>query len=221
MPSSKELPKVYIPRAFHETSQPYIRDFIRQHAFATLVSSDNERPLATHVLLDLQEKTAASWVLAGHMAKANPQWRTFQSHRELLAIFSGPHAYVSAGWYSIKSAPTWNYINVHAYGVPRIIEDHAELYGLLKRLVDNQEQYSRDKSRYTIESLPKDILESMMDGIVGFEIAVTKIDAAVKLSQNRSSEDYQTIVEKLRERGDHGSAEVADEMTLRGPGGRT
>jgi transcriptional regulator len=142
----KGASQVYIPRHFNEASQSYTEDFIRKHAFATPISSDDGRPLATHVLLDLH-KTAAGWVLAGHIAKANPQWRTFQPGRELLAIFSGPHAYVSAGWYSIKSAPTWNYINVHVYGVPRTIEDHAELYELLERLVDNQERYSREESR--------------------------------------------------------------------------
>jgi transcriptional regulator len=215
---SRRSAQVYIPRQFQETDQSFIEAFIRRHAFATLISADEGRPLATHLLLDLQTIATAGWVLAGHIAKANPQWRTFQSGRELLAIFSGPHAYVSAGWYSILSAPTWNYVNVHVYGIPRTVEDHAELYELLKRLVDSQERRSDKESRYAIESMPGEMRDSMMEGIVGFEIAVTRIEAAAKLSQNRSPKDYQKIVEKLRERGDHESAEIAAEMMRRGRG---
>jgi transcriptional regulator len=208
---------VYIPRNFKETKQTYIEDFIRRHAFAALISSDNGRPVGSHLLLDLLERAAQSLVLVGHMAKSNPQWKTFKENQEVLAIFSGPHAYVSAGWYSIKSAPTWNYVNVHVYGLPRIIEDKVELYGLLKRLVDKQEQHSPAETRYQIESLPKDILEEMMGGVIGFEIVVTKIEAAAKLSQNRSNRDHTNIIDRLRDRGDHKSAEIAEEMLRRRP----
>jgi transcriptional regulator len=149
------------------------------------------------------------------MAKANPQWRTFDATREVLAIFHGPHSYVSAGWYSIKSAPTWNYINIHVYGVPRIIENHAELYGLLKRLVDWQERRNSEATRYKIEGLPKDVLENMMASTVGFEIEVTKIEAAAKLSQNRNPKDIENIITKLKERGETGGIEVAKEMEIR------
>ena len=135
-----------------------------------------------------------------------------------MAVFGGPHTYVSAGWYSIKSAPTWNYINVHVYGLPRIIDNHEELYHLLKRLVDRQEQHNSEGTKYRIESLPKDILESTMGSIIGFEIKVTKVEAAAKLSQNRSPRDYQNIIDRLNERGDHDSIEVAKEMALRRPG---
>ena len=208
---------MYIPRNFKETNQAYIETFIRKHGFATLISSDDGRPVATHLLLDLPERTESNLVLDGHMAKSNPQWKTFREDKEVLAIFNGPHSYVSAGWYSIKSAPTWNYINVHVYGLPRIIDNHEELYDLLKRLVDGQEQQNSEGTMYRIENLPKDILESMMGSIIGFEIKVTKVEAAAKLSQNRSSADYQNIIDRLNERGDHESVEVAKEMMLRRP----
>ena len=213
----KGVPKVFVPHSFNETNQSYIEDFIRKHAFATLISSDNGRPVATHLLLDLEEGPSSRLALSGHMAKANPQWRTFRDDREVLSIFNGPHTYVSASWYSIKSAPTWNYVNVHVYGLPRIINDNVELYGLLKRLVDKQEQQSPADTRYRIESLPNDVLESMMGAVVGFEITVTKIEAAAKLSQNRNAQDYRNIIEKLEVRGDPESLEVAKEMILRMP----
>jgi transcriptional regulator len=211
------VPKVFVPHSFSETNQSYIEDFVRKHAFATLISSDAGRPVATHLLLDLKEGASPSLVLCGHMAKANPQWKTFRDDREVLSIFNGPHTYVSASWYSIKSAPTWNYVNVHVYGLPRIVNDNVELYGLLKRLVDKQEQQSPSDTRYSIEGLPNDVLESMMGAVVGFEITVTKIDAAAKLSQNRNAKDYRNIIEKLEVRGDPESTEVAKEMMLRLP----
>jgi transcriptional regulator len=213
----KGAPKVYVPRNFKEMDQSYVENFIRKHGFATLISSDDDRPVATHLLLDLPEGTAPSLVLDGHMAKANPQWKTFRDDKEVLAIFSGPHTYVSAGWYSIKSAPTWNYINVHVYGLPRVIDNQEELSELLKRLVDRQEQHNSESTRYRIESLPKDILENMMGSIIGFEIKVTKVEAAAKLSQNRSPKDYDNIIDRLNERGDHESVEVAKEMARRRP----
>ena len=206
---------MYIPPNLQERNQAYIKTFIRKHEFATLTSSEDGRPVATHLLLDLPERTESNLVLDGHMAKSNPQWKTFREDKEVLAIFNGPHSYVSAGWYSIKSAPTWNYINVHVYGLPRRIDDREELYDLLKRLVDGQEQHNSEGSRYRIESLPKDILENLMGSIVGFRIKVTKVEAAAKLSQNRSSGDYQNIIDRLNERGDHESVEVAKEMALR------
>jgi transcriptional regulator len=209
---------VYVPRHFRETDSEYIRNFITRHSFATLVSSDAARPVAAHVLMDIREADDSKLILSGHVARANPLWKTFGPNKEVLVIFSGPHAYVSAGWYSIKSAPTWNYINVHLYGVPRLIEERVQLYRLLKRLVDGQEKHSPDETRFRIEDLPEDTLDAMMNGIVGFEIEVTGVEAAAKLSQNRSAADYDTIIGKLLQRGDQGSLDVAREMQLRRPG---
>ncbi len=208
---------MYVPVHFREADPTYIKNFISRHAFATLVSSDDVRPMATHLLMDVRETADSKMILAGHIARSNPLWKTFGSGREVLAVFSGPHAYVSAGWYSIKSAPTWNYINVHVYGLPRLIQERAELYDLLKRLVDGQERNEPEADRYRIEDLPGNTLETMMASIVGFEIEVTEVAAAAKLSQNRSARDYDTIMEKLIKRGDHGSVDVAREMQLRRP----
>ena len=154
-------------------------------------------------------------VLTGHMARANPQWKTFTADREVLALFEGPHAYVSAAWYSVQSAPTWNYITVQAYGTVQLVEDKNELYTLLKDLVDKQESYSPVHQRYQIESLSPDILESMMNAIVGFKMKVSKVESAAKLSQNRNGKDYANIISKLHEHGDADSEAIAKEMELR------
>jgi transcriptional regulator len=149
------------------------------------------------------------------MSRENPQWRSFDPGREVLAIFQGPHSFVSAGWHSVKSAPTWNYISVHAYGRPRIVEERGELFATLKRLADSQEKGFPESSRYTIESLPCDLFDGMMNGVVGFRITVTPVEAAAKLSQNRSAHDYQTIIDRLKAEETPGALAFAQEMERR------
>ena len=206
---------MYIPHSFKETDQELIAAFLKEHGFATLVSTDGGRPVATHLLLETRRLDVGRLVLSGHMSRENPQWKTFDSATEILAIFQGPHSYVSAAWYSVQSAPTWNYISVHAYGLPRIIEDRDELRSLLKRLVDSQEGAYPADGRYTIESLPEEVLQGMMNGVVGFEVMVTRIEAAAKMSQNRNAGDFQNIIDKLKAREDAGSRDVAAEMERR------
>jgi transcriptional regulator len=208
---------MYVPRSFQESDPAFIRRFLRTHAFATLVTSDGKAPVATHLLLETREDGSSGLVLSGHMSRQNPQWKTFRPGTEALAIFQGPHAYVSASWYSVPSAPTWNYLNVHAYGIPSLIEGRSELFALLKRLVDWQEEATPAESRYTIESLSPDHLADMMNAIVGFQIAVTRIEGAAKLSQNRDARDYDATIRKLEERGDAASRDVAAEMERRRP----
>ena len=209
---------MYVPGHFVEKDPDRIRELIRRHAFATLVTWDGQRPVATHLLMRLQETPSAGaqgLTLVGHMARANPQWKSFDSAAEVLAIFQGPHAYVSASWYSIQSAPTWNYVTAHVYGTPLIVSDRAELYQLLKDLVDSQEEASPENGHYRLESMPDDLLQNMMSAIVGFKINVTRIECAAKLSQNRSERDHARIISKLKERGDPDSLSVARAMEKR------
>jgi transcriptional regulator len=206
---------MYIPRLFRETDPAFIRRFLQGHGFATLVSYDGEKPIATHLLLETRERGESQFLLSGHLSRENPQWRSLDPEKEVLAVFQGPHSYVSAGWYTVASAPTWNYVSAHVYGRPRLIEERTELFALLKRLVDGQEAKYGESSRYRIESLPEDILQGMMNGIVGFEIAVTRIETAVKVSQNRNAEDRRTIIDKLKEDGSAGSLGIAQEMERR------
>jgi transcriptional regulator len=206
---------MYVPRQFRESDPAFIRDFLQRHGFATLVSSDNGIPVATHLLLETRELGDSRLVLSGHMSRENPQWRNLDPQKDVLAIFQGPHSYVSAGWYTVKSAPTWNYVSVHVYGRPRLIDDRGELFAMLKRLVDSQEGTYQEASRYTVESLPDELLQGMMNGIVGFQITVTRVEAAAKLSQNRSAQDFQTIIDKLKNEEAPGSLEIAQEMERR------
>ena len=209
---------MYVPRNFVEDDPARVSAFVRHHPFGTLVTWDGHRPIASHLPMLLQEPAGAPRMLVGHLARANPQWKSFEPGREALAIFQGAHTYVSAAWYSVPSAPTWNYTSVHVYGTPAIIDDRQELHHLLEQLVDSQEAASAEAERYRLETLPEPLRESMMDAIVGFRITVTRVEAAVKLSQNRSEADQARIIEKLLQRGDADSRSVAREMEKRGPG---
>jgi len=110
-------------------------------------------------------------------------------------MFQGPHAYISPAWYETHpSVPTWNYAVVHAYGVARIVEDHATLHHMLEMLVDTHEAAFAQPWRM---ELPHDYLDKMMRAIVGFEIEITRLEGKLKLSQNRSEHDQQRVVAAL------------------------
>ena len=125
------------------------------------------------------------------MARANPQWQDFaklaDGGGEALVIFQGPHAYVSPNWYGPGAAvPTWNYVAVHAYGPPQIMDDPARVRALLDRLVRVQETDSQ--TPWSMASQEDEYIERMMRGIVAFEIPVTRLEAKAKLSQNKELE---------------------------------
>lgn len=201
---------MYTPKLYREDDRLKILEFLRQNEFATLVTYDGEKPTASHLLMEVVENGENLFV-NGHMSRANSQWKTFEKNDEVLVIFQGPHTYISPTWYNHVNVPTWNYQAVHIYGKPRIVEDHAETYLLLKKLVDRHEA----GSHYKLETLPQDFVEKEIKGIVAFQIEVTKIEANYKLSQNRSDEDYQNVISRLDEREDEMSHGVADAMRRR------
>lgn len=208
---------MYVPHDYRETDQEFISAFIKTHSFATLITCDGGSPAASQLLFRLSREADGRMTLAAHMARVNPQWKTFEKSRDALVLFQGPHTYVSAAWYSTPSVPTWDYITVQARGTVQVVEDRTELYEMLTSLVNAQERESSADQGYRIESVPADLLEQMMNGIVGFKIAVTHTDCAVKLSQNRDDPDYARIMEKLKERGDEDSKAIAREMERRQP----
>lgn len=198
---------MYIHKLYREENRKKILEFLRQNDFATLVAYDGERPIASHLLMEIVEDSGNLFV-NGHMSKANSLWKTFEKNPEVLVIFHGPHTYVSPTWYNHVNVPTWNYQSVHLYGKPRVITDQDETYGLLKRLIDRHEA----NSPYRLETLPQDFVEKEMKGIVAFQIEVTRIEANYKLSQNRDDENYRSIVAHLEERTDDLSHGVAQAM---------
>ena len=192
---------MYSPKLYREEDRQKILEFIRQNEFATLVLFDGEKPVASHLLVEMVEDGERVNIY-GHMSRANPLWKLFEADREALVIFQGPHTYISATWYDHVNVPTWNYISVHAYGRPSLVTDHDEMYALLSRLVERHEA----DHTYRMETLPQDFVEKEMKGI-----------AAFKLSQNRNDTDYQNIIIELEKREDELSTQVAQAMRKNRP----
>jgi transcriptional regulator len=203
---------MYIPKYYKVDDPEVVRDFIHENGFATLISQVGGRPWATHVPLVLDTEPGRKDVLAGHISKANKQWKEFSSHEEVLAVFLGPNAYISSSWYDHENVPTWNYLAVHVYGHIRIIEGEA-LKRQLGRLVNKYE--AGLENPVSVERMSANFLEKEIAGIIGFEIEITEIQAASKLSQNRDEKNYVNILHGLEKKGDPASLKMAEMMRRR------
>ena len=193
-------------------NQPEVLDFIRKNAFATLDTQVNGKPWATHLPLFLEGKPEGKFVLHGHLAKANSQWKQIAQAEEVLVVFQGPHAYISSSWYTHENVPTWNYLAVHVYGKARLIEGE-ELMHHLKTLVD---QYETGRpNRVQVETMTPSYLEGQIRALVGFELEISEVHASAKLSQNRDDENYERIVQQLEQSPLASDLEVAEEMRKR------
>lgn len=185
---------MYLPAHFTSTDFAHALRLVDEHPLALLVGPDAQgQSFGTHVPL-VASTEAGAWVLEGHMARANPHWGWLSQQGQVLAVFSGPSAYVSPQHYeSIKNVPTWNYVALHAYGDVELIDGEADKDGLLKRLIGRFEPDYVDQWR----GLPEDFQHKMLGAIVGFRIRVTRWELKLKLSQNRAAVERQRIREAL------------------------
>lgn len=188
-------------------------EFMRQHPFVFLSGVDeNNKPVATQVPVFLDEKEGKLF-LTGHIMRNTDHHKAFQKNSNALAVFTGPHTYVSATWYDDPhQASTWNYISVHAKGTIRF-GDHNELVAILKRLTLFYEN-NNTASTTIFDNLPSEYTGHLMKAIVSFEMEIMSIDNVFKLSQNRNEKSYHDIIGKLEKQG--GDAKfIADEMRKR------
>jgi transcriptional regulator len=184
---------------------------MRRFSFATLVSTDEGIPVAAHLPFMIRPDAGPNGTLVGHMARANAQWRSFDPAREVLTIFQGDHAYISPSWYlQHPSVPTWNYVVVHAYGLPRIVEDEDAVKRMLREFVHQHESGFQVP---WLMDLPPDYESKMIKGIVAFEITITRLQGKFKLSQNRSQTDRQGVIAALGESAGIGKLMSALEKT--------
>ncbi|MHB1216084.1 MAG: FMN-binding negative transcriptional regulator [Thiobacillus sp.] len=201
---------MYIPEHFRETNPARISALIESHPFGMLVTAPEGVPYVSHLPFLFECSTGAQGKLLGHMARANPQWQHFSTGREVLAVFQGPHAYVSPSWYASAGVPTWNYAVIHLRGTPRLIEGETELEALLEQLtrVHESPMPSPWEPKLTGERRAK-----LLNMIMGFEIEVTDIQGKFKLSQNRPLEDQQNVVEELSLSSNQTDIAVAELMS--------
>ncbi|HEY7427093.1 MAG TPA: FMN-binding negative transcriptional regulator [Gemmataceae bacterium] len=197
---------MYIPTAFAEPDQTRLHDFIEQHSFGLLVSQVDGLPFASHLPFLLERAAGPHGTLVGHMARANPQWRE-ASEQTALAIFSGPHTYISPTWYEAEQVvPTWNYTAVHVYGRVEVLDDERALRDIVREMVRVYEQgmprpWSFDSSgTYG---------ERRLMQIVGFRIEIEKIEGKWKLNQNHPAERRKKVIQALRERDDDNAQAIA------------
>jgi transcriptional regulator len=183
--------------------------FMRENAFALLVTAAGGEVAGSHLPVIVEER-GGELVLLMHMARANPQWQSFFDD-EVMVVFFGAHAYVSPRWYEeTERVPTWNYAAVHAYGKVRVTGERAAKHASQRKLVALLDPQWLP----AFDGLREEYLASMLDNIVSFEIAVTRLEARWKLSQNRGRREQERIIAQLEKSPDC-SARALAELTRR------
>ena len=186
---------MYLPKHFEQQDPAELTRLMREHPLATLVSWQDGAPTADHVPL---EYNAATQTLRGHVARANPLWKL--AGQPVLAVFTGPQAYVTPSWYPSKAqthkvVPTWNYDVVHAHGVLKAVEEAPWLHALVSGLTGHHE--SARPAPWAVADAPDDYVQQMLRAIVGIEIPVDRLVGKWKISQNRSAEDRDGVARGL------------------------
>jgi transcriptional regulator len=187
---------LYTPTPFAMQDRAAIARLMHEHSFATLVTPAAPEPLVSHLPLLLVPGCEPHGTLLGHFARANPHWQHVREVQSI-AVFHGPHAYVSPSWYGEpdRMVPTWNYATVHAHGLLEIVDDVVEARGIIAALVQRFEAARATPWTFKRDERERDIL---MAAIVPFRMRIRRVDAKFKLSQNRSSDDRARVIAALR-----------------------
>jgi len=202
---------LYVPPHFRVDNREQLLEFVERNAFGTLVSSGAGGLHVSHIPFVVERDADGVIRLLGHVARANPHWQALEAADHVLAIFNGPHAYVSPTWYQQHpSVPTWNYAVVHAHGKARL-HDEFELRDLVGRLAAIYE--AGRPAPWRIGDQPPDYIAKMLTAIVGFTLTVEKLEGKFKLSQNRPVEVERVIAALETE----GEGEVAALMRAHPP----
>ena len=200
---------MYIPAAFAEYDLTKMHDFIEQNSFGLLVSQADGQSFASHLPFLLNRTSEPHGSLVGHMARLNPQWEQI-SGQKVLAIFSGPHAYISPTWYDAEQVvPTWNYTAVHIHGRIQIIEDQDALLEIVQESVRVYEQGMRQPWSFDGSGT---FVKRLLTQIVGFRIEIEVIEGKWKLNQNQPVERRKKVIRALRDQSGENSQAVAAMM---------
>ncbi len=191
---------MYVPTAFQVDDPVQLARFMAEHSFAAVVTQHESVPFASHLPLLYDGAAGPRGTLFGHMARANPQWRAADYQPDgipVLAIFSGPHTYISPTWYAEpNTVPTWNYVAVHATGRLRIMKDAGDLLELLRSTVNNYE--ANLPQPWILEDQSPAFIGKLLASIVGFEIEVERLEGKWKLNQNQTEARRERVIAALR-----------------------
>jgi transcriptional regulator len=198
---------MYIPKHFEQKDRKKSIAFMNAYNFAIVISVKEDIPIATHLPFVVEERENEI-VLISHMSKANEQWKTI-SEKDVLVIFSEPHAYISPSLYEQQqNVPTWNYVAVHAYGKMILQNSDEEKLNVLHK----QMQFFEAGFIEQFNTLDKKYIDGLLKGIVAFEITVTKLQAKEKLNQNKSEKDRLNVKKHLTESEDSLKQALGDMM---------
>ena len=196
---------------YTEKDRQKVIDFMKENAFALVTGIGEEYPAATQVPLAIKEKEGKIF-LEGHIMRKTDHHLAFEKNNNVLVIFTGPHCFVSANWYTDPHmGSTWNYMTVQAKGNIRFM-DAEGTYNAVKEVSD---KYVGTQSAGAFDNLPREYIDHMMKAIVGFSIEVESLENTFKLSQNRDEASQRNIIEQLVKRGDEHSRKIAKEMIRR------
>jgi len=195
--AEKTDPTLYIPKAQLVADRGLLHDFMDEHRFVELITSSPTLRI-THIPV-LLDRTAGDYgKIYGHVSRQNPQSEAFDGRSTAVAVFRGPHGYISPAWFAKKdSVPTWNFAVVHASGRPVAITDKSRLHDILARLIDSFEKYQG--SGYDFSKLPEAYVSSLMEGIAGFEMPLDSLEGKFKLGQSWSDADKEAALSHLRQ----------------------
>ncbi len=212
---------MYQPAQFQETRVEVLHALMRAHPLAALVTEGESGVEADHIPVELAPSPGPFGTLRGHIARANPLWKTCRADRECLAIFQGPQVYITPSFYPTKResgqvVPTWDYAVVHARGHVRFIEDAAWLHALVSRLTDAHE--AALPAPWKVGDAPPAYIDKMLAAIVGFELLIDSLVGKWKVSQNRAAVDRRGVAAGLRALPDAGAHDIAGMLDEREPG---
>lgn len=206
---------MYVPKHFLVDDLAELYDAMHGIAAATIVSQGPDGLIATHVPIELRRDQGSHGAIRCHFARANPHAKAVAEGQELLAIFQGPQGYISPNWYPTKQTsggkvvPTWNYLAIHSYGTASTFEGVEALRPHLEALTDRHE--AGQHKPWAVSDAPDDFIETLARGIIGVEIAITRIDGKKKMSQNRPEADRMGMLAGLKAEGRDDLLKLAEE----------
>lgn len=189
---------MYLPPLFREDRLDVQHEVIRRHPLGLLVTAGSGGLMANAIPFLIAPELSEFGTLQAHLARANNQWRELADVDECMVVFQGPDAYVTPSWYATKResgkvVPTWNYVTVHAWGRPHVIEEVSWLREQIGALTDGQEEVFAEP--WAVSDAPETFIAGQIKGIVGLEIPISRIEGKWKVSQNRPHEDRTGVIE--------------------------
>ena len=206
---------MYIPKHFEQADINKMHELMHANPLATLVTAGSEGLSANHIPLHLTEQAAPYGLLSGHLPRANPLSQEAENELDAVAIFHGPHAYISPSWYASqaetrKFVPTWNYTAVHVHGRIRFIDDATWLRAHLDKFTM---QLEAEQSRpWSMADAPADFIEMLLPNLIGIEIVIDKLEGKWKVSQNRSIADRNSAASVLEKSSNSHASAIAELM---------